>query len=305
MLPAKLIKITEEVLDLDSIMKKYNLNQTNIIPTKFVTLTIKDWPCELTNMFSYTVMKLIPTKRFGKISVKSDDSIVLNNHVITRLSFINIDSKCPLKKIAVIAKHNKDTPNPIKIYTDILLTGYTENVPFMVLGPGKNCEIKLSIIESAGIDAETNHNFANTFIRKNMRVTDCDNVDFTSLSCLEAEYNQGDITFNYQDSKTAAEVLSLATEIILKKVQQVEIEFEELFKPSIGKTSLTIPSDPSGILANLFQIWIYFYLGRTVFITVDVALETVIHIKNSIQHRSKILEAIKSLHGYISIALKK
>lgn len=267
----KLLKVEDQTLDITKEAAKVNLTIQDVIPTKIATFTIKDWLAEMTGCISYGMSKLIPTSRISNIVISCDDSTVMNNHVITRLKMINFNHDSPLGPISLDISHSGKHPNPMKIYSHDFKgvdKKKVEKIPFMVIGPGCRVKIDADVVRQASIDSDPNHNLVTTFSRAGITECDANGTPYDELSSIELEYNNGKFHIYYQDTYNGKDVLKLAVDNIIAQYQHVLDRLPDLIEETISKINIMMPNDPSTILSNLIQIYLYAETKREVLIKV-------------------------------------
>jgi hypothetical protein len=282
--------VKDEVLSNESVCKKHSITTipNDIVPFHEITLKIDNWTAQLVNFFRNYLTRHIKTKRLSKISIITDDNNIIKNHVETRLQFIRISRKAPTQTVGIEAIHKYKVPNPVFISThDMKFVGsgdfkkYVDPLPIVNIAPNKSINISAHIEENSSI--EVNHScfeFLLNFDRSGIVETD-GNKTFEEVSCIEFEYNKGEVIFSYQDDMSGKEVIDAFKAWSKEYIDKILSELDDFVVPIVNIVSLSIPADPAKIIANTILVYIYETLDRK-YIIEDLKKETssVLNIKN-------------------------
>lgn len=255
-------KLTEETIDIT----KYITDEIPpVIKTNIIYLEIEDFTDKLTSSLRYILGDLYPTKRIINVEIKTNDKVVLTNHVKQRINEIVLSSDIPEGKINIKKTHNLATRSPIYITThDFIhkqiknINNYVNYLPILCIGPGKTIEIEAEIIEEkAAINNSVFNKYICYFNREQIKIFNQDRIDFDEVDLMEIEYNSGTLKILYQDNIKGNVVIKNAFKYLKEYFEDIKTNINDLTVSSVTATMIRIPLDKSGVLTNLLHVYIY------------------------------------------------
>jgi len=269
-------KVEDKILDYSDIE---NYNKATKVKTHIASLYIKDWSCQLVNLYRIILTSFIPTKRLYCSQVNHTDTATFTGLIKLRCEDNVLDSTTPLGKVELKDVHNFGFRNPIKIrygsfkYNNSeTLLKYNFNDVIMEMPPRESIHIIAEVQEARYIDTKlTKHKFCKIFARpeKEYRTYNENGVSLDEIMNADFEYCSGLIQFIYQDSMNLKSLMGIVKNILLEYFQEILDNYESHFMYKGDEIVFKLYNDSSTIIANAIFIYLYDISGNKINISVE------------------------------------
>jgi len=231
-----------------------------------VSVTISKFCKALTSSLKYTMLELIPCKRFAlnENDVVTDEAKIITSKVVQQLRMVRIASDCPYDSFQLFYRYKgKPNPNPEtgKMYMyintrDIELFNedkksnqqakkYFNAMDFCAIEYGKYIKITGKIETHNSYGSNSIHKYITTEYKQHYEIGTND----------VTEYYDGVFEFHFIDNRDANDVLTEALNIIISIVDDI-LNRDERIKLVLDSYSVDVAYDRSGVIAHLIDSYI-------------------------------------------------